>query len=638
MTHQFPELVQLLPDIVYMSDASGNFIMFNKAMTEKLGYELDDLVGKKFTTIIHEDDLERVEEFYAEMFKNRDPESNFELRILKKNGGYCWVNQNVVTIFEEDGKTISKYIGTVRNIDNQKEAERKLVVSEKKYRELFDHSTDLIHSIDTEGNFIYVNKKWCETLGYRESEIQQMNLFELLAPETAEHCQSIFEEIMNTGDAPEGRPSYFVITKNGERVLVEGSVTLKKDGDKVLSIQSFLRDITEQNMLATEVKKQEQNLRAITETLTDVYYLYNVLEKRYEYISPNCERVMGGDQEFFYSGQSHTVVFGHPEDQKKLQQAKTIVESGGEYEIEYRVIINGEIRWINERSIPIKDDLNQVIMNSGVCRDVTRAKEDQELIKRQNKEISHSIDYAKIIQTSALPTNEEIKNIFPESFVLYIPKDKLSGDFYVAEVIRSNELQEFNAMVVADCTGHGIPGGILSMLCTALVKETFTRRECNNPSEAFDFIRDKLIQLFRSDENKSFYDGMDAVFCVLDPRTLKLQFAGANNPVIVVRDGELIEHKGDPSHVGYGMSNEKFSLNEIQLQKGDQIYLFSDGYADQFGGPEFRRYKRKYFYNLILELSKFPIEKQEEHFRDEFLEWQGENEQTDDVTLVGIKI
>ena len=200
-------------------------------------------------------------------------------------------------------------------------------------------------------------------------------------------------------------------------------------------------------------------LRQITETINDVFYLYNITEGKYEYISPNCKLVLEADQEFFYSGKSHVERYIHADDRKKVLEANEKINQGIAYEIEYRVVGTSGYRWVNEKSFPIKSEDGKVDFNSGICRDVTDVKIAQDYIEEKNTEIKDSIAYAKNIQDSVLPTLDEMREILPESFVFYLPKDILSGDFYVVDKVRTNDHVELPIFIVADCTGHGVPGG-----------------------------------------------------------------------------------------------------------------------------------------------------------------------------------
>lgn len=627
-------------DIIYTSTFDGTLTYVNETFEATLEFTKEELIGENFTIVIAPEWRESVIEFYKEHFTKKLTESYFEFKLQTKSGRKFWVGQHVQTRFENlHGERIQSFFGIVRDIDDRKNAELKLAESENRYRELFDFSGDLIHSIDTQGNFNYVNQSWRNALGYTEDEVEKMNLFEIIHPDSMQHCQNLFQEIMEHGQCPSGKVTYQLIKKNGEFILVEGTVSISVDGNnQVNSIQTFLRDITVEREAQEKLAKSEQSLRQITETINDVFYLYNIKENKYDYISPNCEAVLGADQDFFYAGKSHTGTFGHPDDVAILKNAHQRVDAGHAYEIEYRIIVDNSTRWINEKSFPIRDQDGNVVSNSGICRDVTDIKLAQKTIEIQNKEIQESINYAQNIQNSVLPKKSEVEVLFEDSFVIYLPKDVLSGDFYVADSLKTNDGKELKAFIVGDCTGHGVPGGVLSLLCNGLIKETFTNHIINSPAAALDYVRIKLVKLFRSDSNSHINDGMDITFCIVDEENDKLIFASANRSVIRLRDGEIEEFTGDRQHVGFNEDPQPFTNHSLDTQPGDLYIIYTDGYVDQFGGPRGKKFMRKNLHRLLKENQSLPMEKIGEILTQELKSWQNDTEQTDDITVFGVRI
>ncbi|MDQ3108721.1 MAG: PAS domain S-box protein [Bacteroidota bacterium] len=626
-------------DIIYTADVQGYFTYVNESATTILGYSVEELIGKLYADLIHPDYHKLAEQHYVNQFTKKSTDSYLEFKAIKKDGSNIWVGQNVKTVFSAvDKGKITGFQGIVRNINERKEAELSLARNEEKYRELFDSSSDLIQSVDASGNFLYVNAAWEKTLGYTPREIKELNLFQTIHPESIEHYTAIFGKIMANGYGKSLHHTYSMITKYGEKVIVEGGLSIKRENDKVASIQTFLRDVTFQKLTQGALQKSETNFRQITETINDVFYLYNIVDKKYEYISPNCGKILGADQQFFYSGRSHTSEFVNEEDIQRLREANTLVDEGNTYEIEFRINLNGEIRWISEKSFPIRNAEGTVIKNSGICRDITNVKQASETIYNQNIEIGQSILYAKSILDSTLPSETDFKNIFPESFVFYTPKDILSGDFYVVDNFKTREDRALPAFIVADCTGHGVPGGILNLLCTGLIREAFTSRDVNTPAEVLNFARKRLIEIFRSNRSKFISDGMDAGVCVIDHEAGKLYYAGANNSCFIIRNSELIEYRGDRKHVGYSPVRTPFTDHIIDIQKGDCIYMFTDGFIDQYGGVMYKKFMRKKLKELLISIHKEHMDRQFEMVEHEFYEWKGTEEQTDDVILLGVRI
>ncbi|MEO9533121.1 MAG: PAS domain S-box protein [Crocinitomicaceae bacterium] len=631
-------IVNSATDLIYTTNYQGELTFLNQGFERMLGLDPVTSLGASFIEFIHPDWRDEVQAHYQETFESKKPSTYLEFQLIKSDGSSIWVGQNVTTRFSlENRNKIEGFFGIVRDISERKETELLLAQSESRFRELFENSSDLIQEIDATGNIKYVNKAWLDTLEYSAEECETLNLFQIIHPESTEHCQDLFQAIMSTGQCEVGRPSYFMKSKSGKKVYVEGAITIKKQDDQIVGIQSFLRDITQQEITARKLQESEEKLRIISDTLNDVFFLYDIKAQKYQYISKSCEKILGADQDFFYSGKSHTNTFVLEEDRNETIQNRIRVENGESYSQEYRILVNGEIKWINEKSFPVFNDQNELIMNSGICRDITKEKNLSELAAHQSLEITQSINYAKNIQLSTLPTNLEFNKLLSDAFVFYEAKDNLSGDFYVVDEINSKIEGNMKAIIVADCTGHGVPGGILSLLCNALLKETFSHKEINSPSEALDFVRNKLIELFRYSGQQDIQDGMDAAFCVVNAAKDELKFSGANLNCYIYRDNEIITLKGDRQHVGKSLQTKEFTTTTFNLRKNDTIYLFSDGFIDQFGGPASRKFMKGKLLRILGDIYTQPMENQLARLKSEFFDWKGDIEQTDDVTVLGFR-
>ncbi len=264
-----------------------------------------------------------------------------------------------------------------------------------------------------------------------------------------------------------------------------------------------------------------------------------------------------------------------------------------------------------------------------------------EELEIKNKDILSSIKYAERIQRALLPSNEKIKLLLPESFVFFKPRDIVSGDFYWIESITTEQNNQLIVYATADCTGHGVPGAFVSIVSSNLLNISKTNVAINTPAEALDFLNLEINKTFNSQySEQKIRDGMDVALCALDMKNKKLLFSGAKNPIYIVRNGELTEYKGNKQPVGF-MGDDTptpFNNTEIDLEKEDIIYSFSDGFADQFGGPKQRKFMYKRFKELLTEISVFPMQKQKEVLEKTFENWRGELEQLDDVLIIGVKI
>jgi len=257
------------------------------------------------------------------------------------------------------------------------------------------------------------------------------------------------------------------------------------------------------------------------------------------------------------------------------------------------------------------------------------------IITEKNKDISDSINYAKKIQDAILPNTHDIKQVFPNSFVLSLPKDVVSGDFYWF-----SENEKYRLFVVADCTGHGVPGAFMSMIGTTLLNNIVNERKNFKPDIILNELRKSIISDLKQGEDSQNKDGMDISLICIDKESNLLQVACANNPIwIVKQDNSLIEIKADKQPIGYVSNNQKdFTLQSLELEKGDIVYQFTDGFADQFGGLKGKKFKYSQLKEIIIGLKTTSINEQEDVLKQVFLNWKNNVEQIDDVLISGIKI
>ncbi len=251
------------------------------------------------------------------------------------------------------------------------------------------------------------------------------------------------------------------------------------------------------------------------------------------------------------------------------------------------------------------------------------------------KQVTDSIHYAKRIQEAILPPNSFINQVLPKSFVLYKPKDIVSGDFYWIE--KKGKLIYFAAV---DCTGHGVPGAFMSLVGHNILKDIINNTDLIKPAEIMDRMREGVVNTLHADKSgKETKDGMDMTLCCIDYEKLELQYSAAFNPLYLVRDNVLVEHKANKFPIGTFIGEKtNFTNNVIQLQKNDQVFIFSDGYADQFGGPKGKKFMVGNFRNLLTEIATKEPSAQKEILASTIREWQGDQEQVDDVLVIGVKM
>ena len=257
-------------------------------------------------------------------------------------------------------------------------------------------------------------------------------------------------------------------------------------------------------------------------------------------------------------------------------------------------------------------------------------------LEEKNKDITDSINYAKRIQEAILPSKEAILQVFPKSFILYKPKDIVSGDFYWF-----TETENYYLIAAIDCTGHGVPGAFMSLIASILLNEIVNGKKILVPSQILQELNNNIIEVLKqNDSDSSTRDGMDMSICRIDKKKTKLVFAGAARPLYVIRDQILMETKGQGYPIGghYGLMNLTYSDMEMDLQKDDMFYIFSDGYADQFRDGDKKKFTTKRLKALLTEICIDDMNTQSQKLNTAFEEWKGTGSQIDDILIVGIKI
>jgi len=258
-------------------------------------------------------------------------------------------------------------------------------------------------------------------------------------------------------------------------------------------------------------------------------------------------------------------------------------------------------------------------------------------INEKNEDLLSSIQYARLIQEAILPSEDRFRSVFSDSFVFHAPRDIVSGDFYW--------LQEYAGKILVaavDCTGHGVPGAFMSIIGNNALNAAVREEGLVTPSLILDYLNETVSDTLRqkTDETMGIKDGMDIALISLDLNAMKLEYAGAYNPLYILRDGKLFDTKGDKFPIGISIDDRlrKFTNHELELHSGDVIYIFSDGYADQFGGPLGKKFKYDNFRSMLYEVHTMQPKEQLRTVRDRFNKWRGGLMQLDDVLLIGIRI
>lgn len=363
-----------------------------------------------------------------------------------------------------------------------------------------------------------------------------------------------------------------------------------------------------------------------------------------EYVSPSVQNMLGyHPDELLGEGWWKNTKSGDEQSKTFIDYINQMFEvkaTNSATEITYERQLStalGEDKWILWNTSIGPD--NSII---SIGSDITKRKQAEKALEeknknlqQQNEDIIDSIQYAQKIQSAMLPSTKRITESLSDGFVLYLPKDLVSGDFYWYYKI-NNKL----FVAAADCTGHGVPGALMSVMGNSVFKDVVEKRGIETPSEilkALDVGINNLLQ--KEDDYDVMSDGMDVSLAMINLENNILTFSGAMRPLWIVRSGELIELKGNRFPIGYFYGVEKnFTDVEVQLQKDDYLYLFSDGYADQFGGVKNKKFNSKKLKELLVSINNLSGEEQAGFLEYALKNWRQEVEQTDDVCIVGLKV
>ncbi len=300
---------------------------------------------------------------------------------------------------------------------------------------------------------------------------------------------------------------------------------------------------------------------------------------------------------------------------------------------------------LGQALLKMREDLreNERVLEQKVIERTEEVVRQKEEIETQNEElevlykhVTDSIKYAKRIQDAILPPKALVDRLLPNSFVLFKPKDIVSGDFYWMD-----EKEGKTLFAAVDCTGHGVPGAFMSIVAYNILKQVVSATKHTQPAAILDGLNKGVGETLHhsdSDKDSTAKDGMDLSLCSIDYKNMELEYAGAFNPLCLVRDGELQQIKADKFPIGFfvGEGNRKFTNHKVKLQKGDTVYLYTDGYADQFGGPNGKKFMVNKFRDLLLQASSHNIIDQKTIFENTIENWRGELDQVDDILLIGV--
>ncbi|MFK8045356.1 MAG: PAS domain S-box protein [Crocinitomicaceae bacterium] len=582
----------------------------------------------------------------------------------------------------------------MKNTIKQYKAEQLLKQSEKRFRDLFQNSYDLIQSMDIDNKFNYTNPAWKNTLGYSDEEIKNLTIKDVIHPDWEHKCDKFIERLR----AGENQENIDIIykTKNGEDIHLNGNIQCDFIKGKLVSTHGIFRNNTKRRLAQLELEESEEKYRFIVENANDIIFKTDLVGNC-TYVNEVAAAITGYTISDLLLMNYSDLVKDNWKDRVKSFYANQLssrkLSSYFEYEIRKK---NGEYKWMGQNARIVYDHSTKKITGMTlIARDITDIKSaEKELIEKnklllaqqeeintfnvslklaneklfeQNKNITDSINYAKRIQDKILVSKDELATYFQHYFIFYQPKDIVSGDFYWAHKLENDNI----IWAVADCTGHGVPGAFMSMLSITLLNEIVIEKKNTEPDIILNLLREGIINAMTQNNQSDFMmDGLDVAICVLDNKNKTLEFSGAVNSLYLVydkvsemdsprtwekKDGnsivseqfnsvlenekhKLLEIKGDRQPISYFPSMKPFTKKTLTFVSGDSVYLISDGFPDQIGGERHKKYKYKPLRQLFLDLQDNTITRQGHLVKNELNTWKQDLEQLDDILVMGIKI
>jgi len=380
---------------------------------------------------------------------------------------------------------------------------------------------------------------------------------------------------------------------------------------------------------------------AILERINSLIVVVNA-QGRVEYVSPSAKRILGFEPEQLLGEGWWNLTRDDRKERRKIRElVRKQIEQKEPLELvpQERLLktSSGGDRWILWNTS--KGLFNKLV---AIGHDITERKiSEQQLVfkhkelEQQNLEILASIRYARRIQESILPDIHKLQPACKEAFALFLPKDEVSGDFYF---LHQKGTKVF--AVAVDCTGHGVPGALMTMIANSLLREVIVKQGIEDPAEILYRLDDELlIELNKDDGRDITNDGMDVAIAVIDTAGNTITYAGAFRPMLLLRKGEFIEFEANRFPIGfYGNSVKHFTSQTLELEPDDTFYLFTDGFCDQFGGERKKKFNRVRFKELLLSAQSMPLKEQEAFLKYALVNWRQDEPQVDDVLVIGIKV
>jgi len=476
----------------------------------------------------------------------------------------------------------------------------------------------------------YVSPAAETILGYKQIELIGETDIDNIHPDHRSSFNHLFSHLKGNPEE-KVKAQYAYKSKEGNYIWLE---TTGSNGLSDPQVNGYLFqtiDITARR-LEEQANRMRTKIQALSENSPDL--IIRLEQGTITYINPIIEYYTGKSAIAFLNKKTRETGLDSSILDAWAKIVDQVSESGGKMILEMDFPSPKGNRIMQVHAIPENDEKGALESVLVVSHDITDRKKIELEVHHQNRKITESIQYAKRIQSAILPNARLIDRTLPDSFILYKPRDVVSGDFpWFAQV------KDDIFMAAVDCTGHGVPGALLSLVGYFLLNDIVRSRRILDPGRILDLLDEGVSGTLRPDEDAGTKDGMDISLCRINLEEKEVVYAGAHRPLYVVRNGVLEEIKGNKFPIGGGIfkNQTNFTSTRINVSHGDSIFFCSDGFCDQFGGPKGRKFGTRQLREIIEKVHTIPMKEAEAIFDDQWETWKGNQKQTDDVLLIGIK-
>jgi PAS domain S-box-containing protein len=503
---------------------------------------------------------------------------------------------------------------------------------------MLEHASEIISIYDRDVKLTYISPSVINILGYSVEDMMAGKDLERISKDDAGRLHKIFENLQENPGAT-GSLEYTFIKKNGERIFLRSYCRSMLADSAIKGFLLNTTDITESVRVERE-QRLKTRMQALSENSLDLIlrisssgniYYANPMVEDYTDIAPSSmvnRNISEIPFKTSFAGLLRDILSSMAQSPVKINLQLSLPMEFGDYRT---------ARILNVDAIPEfqGSELETILI---VGHDITEAKAIEKEIKVQNRKVQDSINYAERIQSSILPDIAHIRKAFPKSFIFYEPRDVISGDFPWFF-----ETDDSWYIAAVDCTGHGVPGALLSLVGLFLMNNITGMHPGISAGDLCESLHLEVRKALKQDRTKSeTRDGMDIALCRFYKKQAKMEFAGAHRPLYVLSEGEVSVYKGDRKAIGgliHPRNPEKAFTNvELEYRQGDKFFFFTDGLTDQIGGPDGLSYGSRRVRQQLLENAGYTLPQFKEHFKKDFAAWMGEERQLDDLLLIGIEV